>query len=106
LDVLKNYFGQPRWIGDEEKKKLIPPILNCYKLELQQPLSKLLMISNCMVVVEPLFEMNPLTRIWRILNANTALAAQFPKYVKLAEIAMVHVLGQWKMNVASHHSIL
>jgi hypothetical protein len=44
-----------------------------------------------MVIVEPLFEMNLLTHIWRILDANTTLVAQFPKYVKLAEIAMVHV---------------
>jgi hypothetical protein len=37
-----------------------------------------------MVIVEPLFEMNPLTCIWRILDANTALAVHFLEYVKLA----------------------
>jgi hypothetical protein len=93
LDVLKDYFGQPRWVGNEENKKLIPPILDCYKLELQQPLFKLLLISNCLDVLEPLFDINPLTRIWKTLDASTALAAQFPEYIKLAEIALVHVLG-------------
>jgi hypothetical protein len=28
-----------------------------------------------------------------LLDANTALVATFPKYIKLAEVAMVHVLG-------------
>jgi hypothetical protein len=93
LDVLKSHYGQPRWIGDDEKKRLIPPVLDCFQLELQQPLFKLSMTSNCHAVLEPPYDVNPLTRLWRILDANRALAAQFPEYIKLAEIAMVHVLG-------------
>jgi hypothetical protein len=93
LDVIKSHYGQPRWIGSEEKRKLIPPLLDCYNLELQQPLFKLSMVSNSMAMLEPPFDVNPVSRLWRMLDANIALASQFSEYVKLAQIALVHVLG-------------
>jgi hypothetical protein len=93
LNVLKEYFGQPRWIGAAENKRLVAPVLDCFQLELQQPLFKLSMASNAMAAMEPPFHTNPLTKLWRTLDANNALVAHFPEYVKLAQIAMVHVLG-------------
>lgn len=51
------------------------------------------MVSNSMAMLEPPFHMNPLTRLWRTLDANIALARQFPKYIKLAQLAIIHVLG-------------
>jgi hypothetical protein len=93
LDVIKAHYGQPRWIGSDEKKKLIPPVLDCYNLELQQPLFKLSMASNAMAVLEAPFDINPMSRLWRMLDANIALTSQFSEYVKLAQIALVHVLG-------------
>jgi hypothetical protein len=93
LNVLKEHFGQPRWIGEDEKKRLIAPLLDCFQLELQQPFFKLSMVSNAMYAMEPPFNTNPLTKLWRSLDANMALVAQFPEYLKLVQIAMVHVLG-------------
>jgi hypothetical protein len=93
LDVIKEFYGQPKWIGEDDKKRLIPPLLDCFQLELQQLLFKLAMISNCYAMLEPPFDTNPLARLWRMLDANTALASQFSEYIKLAQIAMVHVLG-------------
>jgi hypothetical protein len=37
--------------------------------------------------------LNPLTRIWRLLDGNLTLNKCFPEFIKLAEIAMIHVLG-------------
>jgi hypothetical protein len=51
------------------------------------------MISNSMAMLEPPFDLNPLTRLWRMLDANTALAGEVSEYIKLAQLAMVHVLG-------------
>ena len=51
------------------------------------------MVSNAMYAMEPPFNTNPFMKLWRSLDANTALVAQFPKYLKLAQLAMVHVLG-------------
>lgn len=39
LNVLREHFEQPRWIGDDEKKRLVAPVLDCFQLELQQSLS-------------------------------------------------------------------
>jgi hypothetical protein len=46
-----------------------------------------------MYAMEPPFLINPLTKLWRTLDVNTVLVAQFPEYLKLAQISMVHVLG-------------
>jgi hypothetical protein len=51
------------------------------------------MFSNSMAMLEPPFDVNPLTRLWRMLDANTALVAQFSEYIKLAQLSMVHVFG-------------
>jgi hypothetical protein len=77
----------------EEKKKLIPPVLDCYNLELQHPLFKLSMASNSQAMLEAPFDINPVSCLWRMLHANIALVGQFPEYIRLAQIALVHVLG-------------
>jgi hypothetical protein len=33
LTVLKDYYGEPWWVGTDENKRLIPPVLDRYKLE-------------------------------------------------------------------------
>jgi hypothetical protein len=93
LDVIKDFFGEPRWIGEGEQRKLIPPILDRFKLELEQPLFKVAMISNAHQAMEGPQDLNPLTKLWRHLDSNVNLAKAFGEYVKLAEIAMIHVLG-------------
>jgi hypothetical protein len=63
---------------------LVPPILDRYKLEVEQPLFKVAMLNNAKAA--PII--NPLTKIWRIFYANSTLSKCFPKYLKLAEIAI------------------
>jgi len=55
LDVNKKFFGESRKIYKEEGKKLVPLVLDCFLLELQQPMFKLAMLSNAMVAIEPPF---------------------------------------------------
>jgi hypothetical protein len=40
------------------------------------------------------FVLNPLTQIWRIVDASQVLTHSFPKYIKLVEMEVVHVLGR------------
>jgi hypothetical protein len=101
LNVLKDFYREPKWIGEGVEKRLIPPVLDRYRLESEQPLFKVAMMANSAAALElppigtgPGTEIvNPLTKIWRQLDANTSLAKVFPEYIKLAHIAMVHVLG-------------
>jgi hypothetical protein len=49
------------------------------------------MINNHAVAMLPSYDVNPLTRLWRVLDA--ASVCLYPEYRKLAEIALTHVLG-------------
>ncbi len=53
------------------------------------------MKNNSLVAMEPLFDLNPLNPIWRTIDSSWVLTHSFPEYLKLAKMAIVHVL----MNV-------
>ena len=36
---------------------------------------------------------NPITKLWHRLDANSTMSSLFPEYMKLAQIALIHVLG-------------
>ncbi len=54
------------------------------------------MISNSSATMDSLGTVNPLTHLWQMLDVNNALAKSMFEYVKLAEIAMIHILGSIK----------
>lgn len=100
LDIIKNFYEEPKWIGEGESRRLVPAVLDTFLLEAQQPLFKIAMIANAHAAMElpplnaPIHQIvNPLTKLWRTLDANSALGKNFSEYLKLAKIAMVHVLG-------------
>jgi hypothetical protein len=41
----------------------------------------------------PQFDTNPLTKIWQLVTTSHILITNFPKYVKLVELAMVQMVG-------------
>jgi len=100
MDVIKAFYGEPKWIGEGEKRRCVPPLLDNSLLESEQPLFKIAMIANAhtAMTLPPLTAtsnqiVNPLTKLWRTLDANSSLGKNFGEYIKLAQIAMVHVLG-------------
>jgi hypothetical protein len=94
LATLMSYYYEPKLIEVDKIKRLIPPILDRYKLETQQGLFKLAMLNNSKKHMEPPFDLNPLTRLWRFLDSCTVLRVKaFPEFYKLAEVATVQVLG-------------
>jgi hypothetical protein len=50
------------------------------------------MKSNSKATMEPPFDLNPLTRSWRLFDAFQVFTHSFPKYLKLAKMTIVHVL--------------
>jgi len=94
LAALMEYYCEPKLIEVEKMKTLVPPILDRYKLQTEQGLFKLAMSTNSKKHMEPPFDLNPLTRLWRYLDSCTVLRVKaFPEFYKLAEIAIVQVLG-------------
>jgi len=51
------------------------------------------MISNAIAAMGFLDKVNPLTCLWWMLDANNTLGKNMSKYIKLIEIAMIHILG-------------
>jgi hypothetical protein len=51
------------------------------------------MKSNVVATMEAPFHVNPLTWLWKTLEASHILRHSFPKKFKLAKIAIVQMLG-------------
>jgi hypothetical protein len=95
LAVLKAHFCQNKTVtgwkhmGDMN----VPGLLRPEALDAQHAMFRMAMKTNWSTSMSRPFSVNPLTRIWQQLGANTILLAGFPEYFKLAEIAIVLVLG-------------
>ena len=82
-------------------KVLISLVLDSLRLETEQPLFKMAMLANSPWAMDPppvgsnatKELLNPMTKLWRRFDANSALSTLFLEYIKLAHIAMIHVLG-------------
>lgn len=86
LKILQEFYGEPKWLGKEghENRKLIPPMLDRFKLDDKQLLFKVAMIHNVAPAMEPPplctppdQVLNPLTKLWRSLDANSSLSKSF-----------------------------
>jgi hypothetical protein len=50
------------------------------------------MKSNTMCVARP-FDLNLLTKMWRLVTTSRVFFSSFSKYVKLVELAVVQIVG-------------
>jgi hypothetical protein len=75
-----------------EVAKICPSILSANGFEMQASIFKITMRSNVATMEAP-FHVNPLTWLWRTLEASHILRHSFPKFFKLAKIEIVQVLG-------------
>ena len=99
--MIKDFYGEPRFVVHDGVRSVAPPILDKYRLESEQPLFKMVMVANSPWAMEPPTIgldaskplLNPVTKLWRRLDANLVLSTSFPKYIKLAQIALIHLLG-------------
>ena len=99
--VIKEFYGKPRSTMHDGCQIVVPPILDKYSLECQQPLFKMAMVANVPWAMEPppigsdasKPLINRVTKLWRRLDANSTLSSSFPEYMKFAQITLIHVLG-------------
>jgi len=68
-------------------------MLDVAKLDMQQGLFKVTMKANCEVVCTPLFNVNPLIKLWQTLSNSRHLCKLISKYMEHAEIGFVLILG-------------
>lgn len=93
LRVLMDTYGHGKILGEGENKLLVTPLINRDALISQRALFKTCMKSNSRTAMLPPFDVNPLTKIWRVLDSNNNLTQNFGEFLKLAEMALVHVIG-------------
>jgi hypothetical protein len=94
LQVLKKFYGEHKTLSrgeNGESKTHVPALLDPWKLDSQQAYFKLSMLNNFKQAMQPPFDVNPLTRLWRTLDS--ASLCIYPEYMKLEKIVVVHVLG-------------
>lgn len=93
LRILMDVYGHAKILGEGEGKLLIKPIIDRDALISQRALFKTCMKSNSRTAMLPPYDVNPLTKIWRVLDSNNSLTENFGEFLKLAEMALVHVIG-------------
>jgi len=93
LRVLMDAYGHGKILGQGDDKLLLPPLINRDLVMSQRGLFKMCMKSNARAALLPPFDLNPLTKVWRVLDGNNSLTKNFSKFIKLAEIAVTHVIG-------------
>ncbi len=89
--MIKVAFCSPKKLAGNDVWVL--EVLSTSSFNIEQFMFKLTMISNACVAMAKLIEMNLLTHLWRIFSASKLVVCSFPKYFKLAKIAVVQVLG-------------
>jgi len=86
-------YGHGRILGEGDKKLLIKPLIDRDALMAQRSLFKTCMKSNSRADMLPPYDVNSLTKVWHVLDSNNSLTQNFSEFIKLAEMAIVHVLG-------------
>jgi len=79
--------------GANDLQVLVPPVIDRDLIMYQQRVFKTGMQANSVRDMQPPFVVNPLTVLWRQLDVATCLTGEFFEFFKLAEMALVHVLG-------------
>jgi hypothetical protein len=94
LEILTDFFSAPKTSQGEGGQSRVNEPLNKRELLLQMPLFKSTMISNSKKMFETaLIENNPLSVMWKKLAASGILTCRISEWFKLAEIAVVSVIG-------------
>ena len=101
LTMIKDFYGEPRSVVHDGVRIVAPSILDKYRLKSEQPLFKMAMVANSPWAMEPPTIgldaskplLNPVTKLWHCLDANSALLMSFLEYIKLAQIVLIHLLG-------------
>ena len=73
--------------------KVAQPILSIQRLDEQACMFKLAMKGNAHAAMQGDLPVNPLTRLWRRIEANGLLRNKLSEYLKIVELAVVTVLG-------------
>jgi hypothetical protein len=94
IKVLKEQYGHSKHFNTAAfLEGTLPLILSPLNLDLQANLFKNYMKENTSKMLRKPVTINPLTRLWQYLDANSHLRHSLSEYIIIAEIAIVMVMG-------------
>lgn len=105
LSIIKEHYGHKKSYESKtnkskhsqvlvaEEEKFVPPILSIDLLDEQTLMFKIAMKGNCHAAMTGDLPLNPLTRLWRRLEASGLLRHKLSEFMKITELAVVSVLG-------------
>jgi hypothetical protein len=94
LKIIKGHYGQSKAFSTAAfPEGTVDPILSPATLDLQASLFKQCMKENSTKMLKKPYDINPVTRLWHSINANSFLKLALSKYLIVAEMAVVMVLG-------------
>jgi hypothetical protein len=104
LSIIKEYYGHTKKFDNQSKgikevgtsttkTKEVAPILDIQKLDEQTLIFKITMKGNCHFAMTGDLPLNPLTRLWRRVEASCLLRRKLFEFLKVVELVVVIVLG-------------
>ena len=104
LSIIKEYYRHTKEFDNQSKRikearinatktKEVAPILDIQKLDEQALMFKITMKGNYHFAMIGDLPLNPLTRLWRRVEASGLLWRKLSEFLKVVELAVVAVLG-------------
>jgi hypothetical protein len=97
MQVIKRWYCNMKVVtfseGSEKVTRQIAQPLDSYQLDLHTSLFKMTMKSNTDKMLEPPYNVNPVSKLWQKLGCNGLLLLKLSEFMRLAEIAITTVLG-------------
>jgi len=100
LDSLHNEldFDNAALDGTMPKARVTEPILSSSLLDEQKVMFKITMKENSKLALTGELPLNPVTQLWRRLDASGFLRHKLLEYIKVTELAVVTILGSIEMR--------
>jgi len=89
--ILKDFYSQPKKF--ESSQTWISVVLDVNILDLQSSFFKITMMSNAQWAMDQPMDVNPMSKIWKKLYSNALLCVWLSKFMEVAKLAMVQIMG-------------
>ena len=93
LQGCESFQGSHPTLSKKTAAKIAHHVLSIQRLDEQASMFKLAMMGNAHAAMQGDVPVNPLTRLWRRIEANGLLRNKLSEYMKIVELAVVTVLG-------------
>ena len=99
LNILKDFYYEPKSLGTNEDERIIQPPLDGWKLEAQQGLFKTNMLANWQRCMEPPFDTDPLTCSVEDERCSSSLSFLKDKLQNSLDVHLSLIVGMYSQKL-------